>query len=108
MDSWEIVSDIASVLSLDGLQFAGSYAEITKLPPHLPVTVSTEAQAKKSVQWKRSPKKETPEKDDSGEFDALFVMEGVKGARGGKATLMFKGNPRTPKPRKSKKERKRS
>ena len=43
--------------------------------------------------------------DGSFEYDAYFVMEGVKHARGGKASLRFKGNPKTQKSRKKEKKR---
>ena len=107
-DSWEVVSDVASVFSLGSV--AETYAEIVKLSsPPLRSVATSPVQGTKIFQSgrarNRSKSTGAQQVPEPTAFDAFFVMEGVKNARGGKPSLMFKGNPRTQKPRKKEKKR---
>ena len=102
IDSWEVVSDVASVLSFTSV--AETYAEVTK--SHSPCTAAnsnSEHSPRKAPArvYPASLRKEKERENEASDFDAHFIMDGVKGARGGKLSLMFKGNPRTQKTHKT-------
>jgi len=107
-DTWELTSEIGSVLSLGDESVAfyrqSSYADAAK---NFDVPISRIQ--KKAVTNRRPVDLQIPENeplvDDDSKFDAFFVMEGYKGLRGGKAARRFKGNQKSPsrqKPRSAK------
>ena len=115
-DEWELISEVASVKSF-GTTATMTYADIVK---HIALSWSgqdgsSNGKSKVGITYPRSQTKErgifgNQAKDDDGNnrtdvpaFDDYFCMEGVKGARGGKTALMFKGNPRTDKQQKKEK-----
>ncbi|CAB9513662.1 expressed unknown protein [Seminavis robusta] len=102
---WEVLSSVGSVISVgtEGITYAG----VVKLGDVCQTErIHQGAPGRPSTKPKKPRKAKAAEEDglNTDEYDAFFVMEGVKGARGGRTSLMFKGNPKTQKPRK--KERK--
>lgn len=106
-DDWELLSDVASVLSLATTNATCTYADITKRTDDLTDLPKERSQVRVVVP-NRPTKMEATEKDGGAilsmrnclVMDDHFCMEGVKCARGGKTALMFKGNSKTSKQRK--------
>ena len=107
-DDWELLSDVASVLSFATTNATCTYADIAKrtdIQRSNRAVLPKERSHVRVAVPKRQTKKETREKDgdvilsmrNGLVMDDYFCMEGVKCARGGKTALMFKGNSKTSK-----------
>jgi hypothetical protein len=80
---WEMVSEDCCAVTVQ----KKSYCDAVKCgcsPPILPKLRHHRTDRRRS--------RRKTEEEDSVAFDSDFIMEGVKGSRGGKATLQFKGN----------------
>jgi len=110
-DTWEITSEVSSVVSLNGSIASGmkkSYLEIARQKGsvvqkyHFPKAISQKPlfdapQKKAPVFSTRSIQEAEDEpfnKNHEALLDPFFIQEGVKNGRGGRSKLMFKGNQR--------------
>jgi len=95
---WDIVTNVQSVYSYDSFHF--SYKDALLMKKNMASTLDTEPDQATFVTMRPAaprttcPVKEGAESDDD-YFDAFFIHEGHKFARGGKASLMFNTNHRT-------------
>jgi hypothetical protein len=107
---WDVVSETRSVMSLDSVATAtntttcsGSYLDALLKKVERGAPVSTTATNKRPVprlsnsrqsigRSRQAIRADVDEEDVDILFDANFFVEGIKCARGGRATLMFKGN----------------
>lgn len=95
---WEILSDLNSVISLESQhQIRKTYLDV--LQENLPVKESSGTPVKQHSHNQRHklPKMSevNDEDDESITFDAIFAVEGFKGARGGRRARMFTGEGKT-------------
>lgn len=101
--SWSVVSDVASVQSMATTSTTVSYSDAlrfgAKLEPAVPLPRISEDTTLLDTIKDTKAVLATPRTEDEEEccalFDDFFFREGQKGSRGGKSTLMFRGNQRT-------------
>jgi hypothetical protein len=98
-DRWELLSNVSEVISIDAV--ATTYADVAKSGTEsrgqAPSPPGTSAARTRPLMGVEKAAVLTSPKTIDSEFDAYFVMEGVKCAKGGRISLMFKGNPKTQK-----------
>ncbi len=101
---WEVLADSYSVISLDSHPVRKTYLEALlenqldapdfgRIPKHSLRKFHYHVLSR--VHETEGEEKEEEEDDEENMFDAFFLLEGAKGARGGKSSLLFKGEGRT-------------
>ena len=96
---WELLSSSKSC-TVTVNDARASYSEVVKKggarkTRHTDMTLTSKKHVKTATKTKPIPQKDASHNEV---FDADFVMDGVKSARGGRGTLMFRGNQKTPRP----------